>query len=547
MGDGRGFHTWRFEGEVNLESMVEPNKVRQSHRYKVDVRLPDGEWAESFVHEAIPRNGRGRIYSPWDHPRSNTLDPFTLGPFKMGPSVDDGITTGVEVESSGKALVTMAWTQFEYQRDVEVKISRGTWTRGTWTIDRATPDLAANVVIRPTTQPYEIKDAEDGGIIVLVPRDDHGRRFSVEFHDDSLEYRTNLYFPPGVFWIEQAASGSEPKYGENHLRLHENTRWVHLDAGAYVKGAIEYSYTGGAFFATGHGVLSGEHYVYQANPETFYQAVKCDGNSLRMWSHKGIRKGQSWHCVGPTIASPPFNTMDFHGSDEIASTISDYKQVGAYFFQTDGPQMYSNSIIQDVFLHVNDDAIKVYHSGVTLSRATIWKCHNDPVIQIGWDARDVSGVFIDSLNVIHSRYRRSEVYVPSAIIGGSPFYCGGKAVDPTKTFEMTVSNLSVEGPCGGAPALIRIIPLVNYDIKLRGVIFHNGLLDGQLGESIVPEVKDGDGRRLEMKLSISDWFVDGKLVTMENFHHDRLGRLNIHESYWNHWKIHSSAGETEST
>ncbi|CAK0814741.1 unnamed protein product [Prorocentrum cordatum] len=191
MGDGRGFHTWRFEGEVNLESMVEPNKVRQSHRYKVDVRLPDGEWAESFVHEAIPRNGRGRIYSPWDHPRSNTLDPFTLGPFKMGPSVDDGITTGVEVESSGKALVTMAWTQFEYQRDVEVKISRGTWTRGTWTIDRATPDLAANVVIRPTTQPYEIKDAEDGGIIVLVPRDDHGRRFSVEFHDDSLEYRTN--------------------------------------------------------------------------------------------------------------------------------------------------------------------------------------------------------------------------------------------------------------------------------------------------------------------------------------------------------------------
>ena len=50
--------------------------------------------------------------------------------------------------------------------------------------------------------------------------------------------------------------------------------------------------------------------------------------------------------------------------------ISDYKQVGAWFFQTDGPEMgtweldayvmhSSGSVVQDVFYHINDDGLKL--------------------------------------------------------------------------------------------------------------------------------------------------------------------------------------------
>ena len=50
--------------------------------------------------------------------------------------------------------------------------------------------------------------------------------------------------------------------------------------------------------------------------------------------------------------------MDMGGSDNPAVIISDYKQVGAWFLQTDGPQMYPGSRVQYVFYHANDDVIK---------------------------------------------------------------------------------------------------------------------------------------------------------------------------------------------
>ena len=64
-----------------------------------------------------------------------------------------------------------------------------------------------------------------------------------------------LFFPKGVYWMS--------KRGQNHMRLGNRTYWVHLARGAYVKGAVEYSSHAPVLYATGHGVLSGEHYVYQ--------------------------------------------------------------------------------------------------------------------------------------------------------------------------------------------------------------------------------------------------------------------------------------------
>ena len=49
------------------------------------------------------------------------------------------------------------------------------------------------------------------------------------------------------------------------------TQWVHFGPGAYVKAAIEYTAQDCALRASGFGVLSGEMYVYQANPKQ----VRC--------------------------------------------------------------------------------------------------------------------------------------------------------------------------------------------------------------------------------------------------------------------------------
>ncbi|KAK6530271.1 hypothetical protein TWF694_003633 [Orbilia ellipsospora] len=560
---GTDFCTWWHNtGEINTLTRVQPGNVRQSHRYLVYVSAAGANnWSPSFIYEAIPRNGMGRLYSPWDPIYSET----------QPSSVDDGITIEPSIG------LNMAWSQFEFAVDVDVKINRR---------DGVSLGGPSNVVIRPTSITYSISSSSDGGIIIRVPATTNGAKFSVEFNDDLYTFRSDgnqyvtsggdvvgieptnallifaspfipanmmppmnaqntkqmtpgpinvgdwgsseiLYFPPGVYWMNQDWTGNQ-KLGQTHLKLDSKTYWVHFAPGAYVKGAVEYS-TGSNFYATGHGVLSGEHYVYQANPQTYYQSLKSDQYSLRMWGHYSLKGGQTWYCVGPTITAPPFNTMDFYGSNDITTRVSDYKQTGAFWFQTDGPAVYPNSVVHDIFYHVNDDAIKTYYSGVSITRATIWKAHNDPIIQMGWTTRNIQGITIDTLNVIHTRYIKSETYVPSAIIGASPFYAGG-SVDPSQSIGMTISNLVCEGPC---PAFMRITPLQSYkNFIVKGVSFPDGFQAGSIGtgQSIIPAANG-----ITMNLNIQNWTVKGQKVTMSNF--GSLGQFNIDVSYWGQWSI----------
>jgi hypothetical protein len=477
----------------------------------------------------------------------------------------------------------MAWTQFEHSKDVDVRILR------------RDGQAVGDVVIRPMALPLAVQHTA-GAVVIRVPAHPNGHRFSVEFADDLYTYRSDgngyttdgsgevvgveptnallifasaflsddlipypddpntkvmtpgsftvddidgapiVYFPPGVYWID-----SDP-LGTAHIKLEPSTYWVYLAPGAFVKGAIEYTTSNKDFYATGHGVLSGEIYVYQANVDQMYKAVKDDVTSLRMWWHRSIQSGQVWHCTGPTISSPPFNTMDLkdgsNDREDISVDISDYKQVGAFFMQTDGPQMYTDGTVHDVFYHVNDDAIKTYHSGVTASRLTIWKAFNDPIIQMGWEPRDVHGVSIDSLYIIHTRYRKSETYVPSAIFGASPIYNGEPRLNASMTISMSVSNVICEGPC---PGLFRLTPLQNYaDFKVTGISYPDGLIGGSvpIGDTIIATTEDTTypgSEDLSMDLSISDWTVKGEAVTMDNA--ATLGQWNINTAYDGQWSI----------
>jgi hypothetical protein len=472
----------------------------------------------------------------------------------------------------------MAWSQFEYAVDVFVKIHR----HGSRTCNDTV------VRIRPASTAYDTEITEDGDLVIRIPYDENGRRLSVEFADDLYEFRSDgqdyvtsgghvvgnepvhglllfaspfqpphldyatlygdadvhmmeagpihnggwgesrvLVFPPGVYWMDQDHEGTNGKLGQMHIRLHPNTCWVHFCPGAYVKGAIEYTSAAEKLYATGHGVLSGEHYVYQANPQTYYQALKSDQHSVRMWWHNSCCSSQTWTCVGPTVASPPFNSMDFHGEPQVH--ISDYKQVGAFFFQTDGPQVYPGSTVNNVFYHVNDDAIKVYHSNVQISNVTVWKCHNDPVIQLGWAPRNVSCAVIDGLHIIHTRYYRSDMYVPSAIIGASPSYDGCASCRPHQQVELKISNVTIEGPC---PSLVRLSPLQSFALEISRITCPDGIITHEIG---VSKVHASDG--VKMALNISDWTVAGEKVSMDTFHSDKLGRFDIDVSYWGHWRI----------
>lgn len=568
---------WHDSSSINTDTAMPRDEVRRSRKYNVSVSVAgEDNYLRSFVYETIPRNGNGKAYDP-AVPGSEYND------------TDDGIS--IEVSES----INMAWSQFEYNSDVDVKIM---------SVDGSQLGPASNVKVRPSSLPYRISSPSSDTIIVRVPYSEHGSRFSVEFQNDLFQYRSNgteyvldgglvvseeprnallifasplisaslivsktspdthvmtpgpittgalgskptLYFSKGIYWME-----NDGILGNSHMKLDKITNTVYLEPGTYIKGALEFTTEASDFYLLGHGVLSGENYVYQANWNQSYVGNKSDATSLRMIFHESVTNDQTFHLKGPTLNAPPFNTVDLfpknhtdHEEDnKVGSDISDYKQVGAYYFQTDGSQLYAG-VAEDIFWHANDDAIKLYHSNVEARNIIVWKVHNDPIIQMGWTPRDINNVTLSNVHVIHSRWFKSETGVPSSIIGASPYYTDPKLVDENRTISATINNLVCEGKC---PALLRIAPMNNYQLNIDNVWYDDIFNDAtiQLGQSLIgTKISDEEDDYtegqdiLDMGIKISNWRIGSQRVTQDNWKSDELGQLNFNATFWGQWSI----------
>lgn len=535
--------------------------------------MADSASYNSFVYETIPRNGQGNIITPGD-PDSGT-------------DADDAITIEADI------WITMAWTQFLYSADAWVKISR----------QNNQSSKASNVIIRPSTLNFDVKDDDDGNVYVLVPYRSQGYRFSVEFQDNLYSYRDscdsttcdfvqdwhpdgpnyvpeftedmpvmavephdallifaspmpsadvvpdqsspdtynvppgrvpdlsnienkNVYFAPGTYWMTAT----------DHTVLSETVEWVYLAPGAFVKGAFEFTTNASTIKATGNGVLSGEQYVYQANTADDYQNIKSNADSLRMWSgYSDPGQQQTFVLAGVTTNAPPFNSIDFTGDLETISIDQwDYKQVGAFFGQTDGTTLHTGSSVRDTFYHSGDDTIKTYGSNISVRDVVVWKGKTAPVIQFGWRSRDLRNITVDGVDVIHMKYSSNTSH-PS-IIGANQVY--GYSEDDTSTADLdnTVrdvffGNVRAEGIGGN---LMRIVPLAHYE----NITIENVSLDmfsersNSIYRSEFPLWEDEEGNVVSITgFTVRNFTVGGEpiLPLLGNIGPFELGGLNIAE------------------
>ncbi|KAF9764614.1 hypothetical protein IL306_002783 [Fusarium sp. DS 682] len=568
---------WHANSVVNTNTAVAAYEVRRSRRYNISVSVADqDDFHPSFVYESIPRNGNGKMFDP---AKPGKEYEFTEG---------DGIT--IEADEG----INMAWTQFIYRKDVDIRIA---------TTDGSSIGPASNVIIRPVDLGFKVRSPKADTVLIRVPFRKSGARFSVEFQDDVYTYMSNgtdyvkdggvvseepkneliifaspplpddlipsktssnvqvihpgkmtqdtfgsqstIIFESGIHWMEK-----DGVVGKDHIKLHPNTHYVYFEPGAYIKVALEYTTKHPTFHTVGYGVVSGENYAYMANTVKNYTAVKDDRYSLRMFWHQSVTDNQTWHCIGPTLNSPPFNTMDLlpvkstpHEEDnKVSAHIRDYKQVGSYYFQTDGTQMYNGSV-RDVFWHVNDDAIKLYHSGAQLYGLTIWKARNNAIVQIGWKPRNVTNVSLRKLRIIHNRWLKPDAYVPSAILGASPFYGDPKDIDTKRTMEVKIDDVICEGICA---ALMTLAPMQNLDLQISGVHFeklHNDS-DLGLGRSVVgmDEEEDMDNYipgqgNLMLGIHIKNWTIGEERVVKKNAGENELGQLKINPTFDGDWSI----------
>ncbi|KAI3329789.1 glycoside hydrolase [Ustulina deusta] len=574
---------WHNTGETNYETPVQHGNVRQSHVYSAWVKSTADSsetYYNSFVYETIPRNGQGNIVVPGD-PSSVT-------------TADDAVTVEAAV------WITMAWTQILYTADAWVKISRRGSTANVTAADviirprnlgvEVTDDGNNNIYVFvpysdtglrfsvefqdnlytyrdscDTTEcdfvqdwvsdaPYYVSELTDDNAVMGIEPHDALLIFAsplpsstaglvpdmsapetyvvypgdVPVSDLASATNTNVYFMPGVH--EMTAT--------EHLVLSSSVNWVYLAPGAYVKGAIQFTTTASTIKATGFGVLSGEKYVYQANTAEGYTNSGSNGDSLRIWSgYSTSGEQQTFTLTGVTTNAPPFNSIDFTGDlDTISISQWDYKQVGAYFGQTDGTTLYSGSDIHDVFYHSGDDTIKVYGSDITVRDIVVWKTKTAPIVQYGWAARNMENVLVDGIDVIHMHYSSNGSH-PS-IIGANQVYEHLETETNTADLSRTVRNATFRNirAQGIGGNLMRIVPLTNYeDVLLENIsldqfsVRTTGIYGSQL-----PVWTDGNGQPISMSgFVIRNFTVGGVRITQaaNNFGPGDAGGLNIAPEY----------------
>ncbi|OJD31052.1 dextranase [Diplodia corticola] len=578
---------WHETGEINTQTAVQDGNVRQSHLFDVQVAASSAStnFYDSFAYESIPRNGNGNICAPGNTTLCNVDDQISIEAdigvsmswsqylttedsivrvtrTDGGSTAPDNVvirptTLGFDLEQDGDALlIKVPFSQNGYRFSVEFQDNL-------WEYRIAAPELNSHYIQNKNPSgSYYVSSYDDtnnpivgveplNALLIFVspfPSSEYVPSDEANTHRvtpglvsglDQVE-KSILYFGPGVYYTT----------GSAHAKLSSSVSWVYLAPGAYVKGAIEYTSPALDLRATGFGVLSGEQYVYQANTAEGYQNIKSDDYSVKMWRGSSA-DGMTWTVHGVTTNAPPFNSMDFYGSlDTFSVRASDYKQVGAFFGQTDGMQAYPGSHYQDIFYHVGDDGIKTYYSNIRSERLTVWKTNNAPIVQFGWYPRSVSNITVDSVDVIHTRYISQAAEYPRALVGSAASYEDSgstSTADTTKSLsDYTVSNWRCEGIC---PGLLGINPLQNIDnMKLSNVSIEQLAPHGTgVDTSTLTVFTDADNGNEPVSLgansagnvglTIQDFYVGGEKITLAagNWDSNSAGRLNIDGSYEGRW------------
>ena len=276
-----------------------------------------------------------------------------------------------------------------------------------------------------------------------------------------------------------------------------------------------------------------------------------------MLQFESSNTGQTLELQGVTINEPPYHSFVVYAHDDAGTEIGvenfrmnvqNYKQVGSWYWQTDGIELYDDGQMKNTFFHSNDDVLKIYHNRVSIENTVIWKNENGPVIQWGWVPRNIDGVTVRNTDVIHNRMYWKDVKYNTCVFNSSSHYEDMGATDradlATTVQNMTFTDTRVEGAVNCA---VRIFALSNTEnININGLAIDEwNDLDVSSQASLLKrytdrtgakvtignEVRDGNGLRLH------NYTVGGIPIWKagNNWASDELGRLDFDGDTWDSW------------
>lgn len=616
-GEHNGIRTWTHDRTSRTTTgAVARDEVRQSPFYSVRVApasAPD-RTQDSFTYLSVPRNGeekKGYTAEDGADYAARTNATMSWSTFEYGPevkevfvyvtllngqSVDDPNQVTVRptsvkdrsikveaIEDGGRtARIRVPYSADGYRLSVEFPsqtITTYTDKDGVLgeeadsrTFLESQPRNAMLLFAQPRAPKDTVPDAGAAEVLSVAP----GDISALDATAGADSSKSTLYFGPGVYSMSGASLPQLPR----------NISRVYLAPGAFVKGGFHFADNEDTteYQVTGYGVLSAEEYVYEADTRDGFRSFQDPGHPEYRDTDKRVRANCHADCAKPlrlssssaraqhltlqgiTVKEPAYHSFVVYGDEStFRMDVSNYQQVGAWYWQTDGLEMYSNpgegrSTLRNSFFHANDDVFKLYHSQVDLSNNVVWKGQNGPVFQWGWAPRNVDDVTVTGTEIIHSRMFSHDVAHNSCVFNSARHWEDTGATntaDPSTTVSnMTFTNTRVEGSVNCA---IRVYALSNTEnVTIDGLT-----IDGWNGQSTdltqsrLQLLTSKDGQKV--RFGSTDGTVKGlrlrgyrvgqgggatgarpagytTITTNGNeWQSDRPGRLNFDAELWGRW------------
>ena len=203
-----------------------------------------------------------------------------------------------------------------------------------------------------------------------------------------------IFFGPGEHFLGETFI--EPRAGQT----------VYLSADAVVHGRILLSDAPGVTIR-GRGILRGGH--LPANPPNTYTVPHALA---------GDHASSGVTVEGITIVESPHYKILLRGDDCIVKNV---KLLG-WWFGTDGVGLGRRGLVEDSFLRCNDDALKLYNSGMVVRRCVIWQLENGAPFQLSWNMNhDNAGFHVSDIDIIRVDHRHdaNNRAIFNSIHGGS--------------------------------------------------------------------------------------------------------------------------------
>ena len=351
-----------------------------------------------------------------------------------------------------------------------------------------------------------------------------------------------IFFKPGIYYMPW----------NYHALLSNNVTWIYFSPGAYVKGAFQFQSSNNLLKVTGFGIISGEKYVYEADVNNSYHHTKnseCWSTCVKALRFNSTNDEQMLDLHGITISEPSYHTFVVYGNEQtFHMNVQFYHQVGSWYWQTDGLEIYPQIIVQNSFFHSNDDVLKIYHSHVQINNIIIWKNENGPMIQWGWSPRSIQNVTIDQIDIIHNRIWWSDIKYNTCVLNSATYYADMEATDTADPNQwivnLTISNVRSEGM---NPCAMRIYSLSSFQlIRIENLWIEQwNQLDRTSQISLFKAFTDknrnqvhiGNQSKDKNGLAIVNYTVGTTKVSRlnDNWQDFKIGRLDFDGNLWDNW------------